>query len=209
MNEDYDQKAAEHEAKHKDIHENAHAQAVKEAQELAAQQAKELADQLGVEVKTVNLEIDLNELGLAEGDAAELVQQAINNAISEQAQELANDPKIQIEPSMIQNAINFNTKTKEKVTAKRVNSNTFTVRSAEPIEEPPLDDGLSDEERSLIKEYRTKFGGVTKTEFAKGIDHLTETGAEVDEVCRDMWIMNGVVMKDKCRVSTRITFPQK
>ena len=39
-------------------------------------------------MKTVNLEIDFNELGIAEDDAAELVQQAINNAINEQAQEL-------------------------------------------------------------------------------------------------------------------------
>ena len=109
---------------------------------------------------------------------------------------------------MIQNAINFNTKINTKTTTKsnekKVSSNTFTVRSAEPIEEPPLDDGVSEEERSLLLEYR-KFGGVTRTEFAKGIDHLDETGAEVDEVCQEMWIMNGVVMKDKFRVSTKVS----
>ena len=68
-------------------------------------------------------------------------------------------------PSLIQNAIDFNSETK---TASKQLSASFTVGSkvTNPVKEE--NEPISDEERKLTQEYSRHYGGVTHTDFAKG-----------------------------------------
>ena len=69
-------------------------------------------------------------------------------------------------PSLIQNAIDFNSETK---TASKQLSASFSVGGSKvtnPVKEE--NEPISDEERKLTQEYSRHYGGVTHTDYAKG-----------------------------------------